>query len=131
MHNFTELTCVQLQCLLAGTSCTFFLFNYVVCVLMTRHYVLQSVSVLDPFYVILHYVLQSVSVLDPIYVILMNAREAHLSTAGAHMAYSAYAPLVGRHDTVSSRPHFSCSLSDLYLFYQGTARSITFWWRTS
>ena len=32
----------------------------------------------------------------------MNARVAHLLAAGAHMAYSTDAALVGRHDTVSS-----------------------------
>ena len=54
-------------------------FRHVVCILTTRHYVLQSVSVLDI-----------------IYVILMNARVARLSTARAHMAYLADAALVGR-----------------------------------
>ena len=53
-----------------------------VCVLTTRHYVLQSVSVLDPNYVI-----------------LIIARVACLSTAGAHTTYPADTVLVSRHDS--------------------------------
>ena len=48
----------------------------------------------------------TVSVLDPIYVILMNAPVARLSTARAHVVYSADVALVDRHVTVSSTTSF-------------------------
>ena len=85
---------MQLQHLITGTSCTLYLFRHVICVLTTRYYVLQSVSVLDP-----------------IYVILMNARVTRLMPAGAHMAYiyPTEAALVGRHETDSSTTLFSYS----------------------
>ena len=85
------------------------LFCRVVCVLTTRHYVLQSVSVLDP-----------------IYMILINAHVARLSTAGAHMAYPADAALVDRHDSFFNDLIFHVlALSCMHHFYQGNGRSIT------
>ena len=80
---------MQLQYLIAETGCTLCLFRLVVCVLIMNHYVLQSVSVLDPNYVI-----------------LMNARVARLSTAGAHIVYPADASLVGLHDSFLNDPIF-------------------------
>ena len=64
---------MQLQHLIAGTGCAHYLFRHDFCVLTTRHYVLQSVSTLDPNYVI-----------------LMIARVARLLTKGAHMAYDPF-----------------------------------------
>ena len=69
-----------------------------------------------------HYVLQSVSVLDPNYVSLMIARVARLSTAGADMAYPADADLVGRHSFLNDLTSYALSRAG---FYQGTGRSIT------
>ena len=61
---------MQLQHLIVGTGCTLYLFRPVICILTTRHCVLQSIFISDQNYVT-----------------LMNARVACLSTGSHGLSY--------------------------------------------